>query len=143
MPSDIGFVRQTPLLDEVRQVGAMCQRALTEGLAAPMQGQLEHFFGTETYARVAHLPADSVLEGKTHRHSTILVILQGSIDIIMSHGERLTMPQGTISVQPPMTRRAVATRQGATVMTIHHTAGIDPDDPDAMAQLHELLIAEE
>src|ERR1044071_2768469 len=140
---EVGFVRNTALLSEVRQFGATCQRALDLGLAKPMEATLEHYFGTETYCRVANLPPQSVLEGKTHRWSTVLVILNGSIDIIMSHGERLHMPQGTITVQPPMTRRAVATREGATVMTIHHTGGVDVTAPDAMEQLHQLLIAEE
>jgi hypothetical protein len=141
--SEVGFVRNTSMLSEVNRVGDVCKLALAQGLAKPMEATLEHYFGTETYSRVANLPPRSVLEGKTHRWSTILVILKGSIDIIMSHGERLHMPQGTISVQPPMTRRAVATREGATVMTIHHTGGVDVTAPDALAQLHELLIAEE
>ncbi len=140
---ELTTLRETPLLEDVRRVGRLAQEALGLGLAVPAATTLRHFYGTGTYARVLDIPAGTVLEGKTHRHSTILVVLAGGLDIIASHGERRSLAHGDIVTHPPFTRRAMATREGATVVTIHHTAGIDTTAPDAQVKLQELLIAEE
>lgn len=136
--ADLACPTSTALLDEVRQVGARCRELVASGAAAPLVPDLTHYFGTKTYVRQIVIPPGTVLEGLTHTHSTVLIILRGSIDIILSYGERKHMPQGTVSVAPPMTRRAVASHEGATVLTVHHTEDIDTSDPNRPGLMEDL-----
>lgn len=127
----------------IGSTGETLRDILATGRGSALQATLTEYFGTGTYVRSLDIAPGSVLEGLRHRHSTILIILRGSIDIILSHGEVWHMTAGTITVAPPMTRRAVATSEGATVLTVHHLGDINPADPDRASKLRSLLIAED
>jgi len=49
--------------------------------------ETEHFFAHGTYTRVLHLPKDTILTGKIHRHSCINVISKGRILVATDDGD--------------------------------------------------------
>lgn len=63
--------------------------ALEEAILAEPQIELEteHFFAHGTYTRVLHLPKDTVLTGKIHRHSCINILAKGKMMVVTAESE--------------------------------------------------------
>ncbi len=128
---------------QVVEVGNRCREALAAGISNPLDAEYEHCFGTGTYARIMKVAPGSVIQGLSHLHSTITVMLKGRAHVITSSGDKRLVCQGEVFSSPPGASRAWVTAMGCTLMTIHHTAGVDTSAPDALDRLRELLIAEE
>ena len=63
--------------------------ALEDAILAEPQIELEteHFFAHGTYTRVLHLPKDTVLTGKIHRHSCINILAKGKMMVVTAESE--------------------------------------------------------
>ena len=52
-----------------------------------LEMKTEHFFAHGTYTRVLHLPKDTILTGKIHRHSCVNIISKGRIKVATDDGD--------------------------------------------------------
>lgn len=91
----------------------------------------EHFFGHETYARVLHIPAGTVLTGKPHRFRTINILLKGKIEVTASNEKPRMLEAPFIFVAEAGARRAGRVHEDTIWVNIHHTKETDLDRIEA------------
>jgi hypothetical protein len=79
---------------------------------------LKNWLAPGVYCREIHLPSDSVVVGRIHRHDHMNIISQGSVTVYTEFGEEtLTAPASFISKAG--TKRIVFTHDAAIWTTIH------------------------
>ena len=91
---------------------------------------LFHHFATGVYVRELHIPADTVLTGKIHRHDCVNIVL-GDIEVATEEGlKRLTGFH--VFTSPAGLKRAGRTFAATIWITVHANAS-DERDGERMA----------
>ncbi len=94
-----------------------CQE-LPDGQRMDESPPLKHWLAPGIYAREIHLPANTLVVGKIHRHRHFNILSQGSITCYTEFGlQTLEAPASFIS--EPGTKRVVFTHEDAIWTTIH------------------------
>ena len=94
-----------------------CQE-LPDGQRMDESPPLKHWLAPGIYAREIHLPANTLVVGKIHRHRHFNILSQGRITCYTEFGlQTLEAPASFIS--EPGTKRVVFTHEDAIWTTIH------------------------
>lgn len=97
---------------------------------------LKHWLAPGIYAREIHLPADSLVVGKIHRHRHLNIISKGRVTCYTEFGiETMEAPASFIS--EPGTKRVVYTHEDAIWTTIHP----NPTDETDIETLEQMFTA--
>jgi hypothetical protein len=108
-----------------------CQ-ALPDGHRMDESPPLKHWLAPGIYCREIHLPADSLVVGRIHRHRHMNIITQGRVTVFTEFGlEEITAPAMFIS--DAGTKRVVHTIEDAVWVTIHP----NPDNETDFDKLEE------
>jgi len=120
---------------KIMAIQKACQ-ALPDGERMDESPPVKHWLAPGIYAREIHLPANTVVVGKIHRHRHFNIISQGSITCYTEFGlETHTAPSSFIS--EPGTKRVVHTHEDAIWTTIHH----NPTDETDIETLEKMFTA--
>lgn len=95
---------------------------------------LTHHFAEGVYGRELFIPADTIVIGKRHRHSTLNIVLSGAISIYMGEGipaKRIDAP--AMFVSPPFTKKLGYTHSDTVFINIHPANCTDVDAIEAEA----------
>jgi hypothetical protein len=112
-----------------------CQ-GLPDGQRMDESPPLKHWLAPGIYAREIHLPANTLVVGKIHRHRHFNILSQGRITCYTEFGlQTLEAPASFIS--EPGTKRVVFTHEDAIWTTIHP----NPTDETDVAKLEEMFTA--
>jgi hypothetical protein len=87
---------------------------------------LTHHFAEGVYGRELFIPADTIVIGKRHRHSTLNIVLSGSISIYMGPGvptKRIDAP--AMFVSPPGSKKLGYTHSDTVFVNVHPASGTD------------------
>ncbi len=113
-----------------------CQ-ALPDGHRMDESPPLRHWLAPGIYAREIHLPANSVVVGKIHKHRHLNILSAGRVTVMTEFGmEELTAPASFISERG--TKRVVYTHEAAIWTTIHP----NPDETTDTAELERMFVTE-
>lgn len=113
----------------IRRIQRACEE-LPDGHRMDESPPLKHWLAPGVYAREIHLPADSVVVGKIHKHQHLNILSAGRVTVMTEFGiEELTAPASFIS--EPGTKRVVHTHEAAIWTTIH-------PNPEGISDLGEL-----
>lgn len=114
-----------------------CQ-GLPDGQRMDESPPLKHWLAPGIYAREIHLPANTLVVGKIHRHRHFNILSQGRITCYTEFGlQTLEAPASFIS--EPGTKRVVFTHEDAIWTTIHP----NPTDETDVTKLEEMFTAVE
>lgn len=120
----------------IMRIQSACQ-ALSDGHRMDESPPLKHWLAPGIYAREIHLPADSVVVGKIHRHRHLNILSVGRVTVMTEFGvDELTAPASFISEAG--TKRVVHTHEAAIWTTIHP----NPDGITDTAELERMFVAE-
>jgi len=112
-----------------------CQ-GLPDGQRMDESPPLKHWLAPGIYAREIHLPANTLVVGKIHRHRHFNILSQGRITCYTEFGlQTLEAPASFIS--EPGTKRVVFTHEDAIWTTIHP----NPTDETDVEKLEEMFTA--
>ena len=112
-----------------------CQ-GLPDGQRMDESPPLKHWLAPGIYAREIHLPANTLVVGKIHRHRHFNILSQGRITCYTEFGlQTLEAPASFIS--EPGTKRVVFTHEDAIWTTIHS----NPTDETDVEKLEEMFTA--
>lgn len=112
-----------------------CQ-SLPDGERMDESPPLKHWLAPGIYAREIHLPAQTLVVGRIHRHRHFNIISQGKITCYTEFGlETLEAPASFIS--EPGTKRVVYTHEDAIWTTIHP----NPTNETDIATLEDMFTA--
>jgi hypothetical protein len=102
---------------KIMAIQKACQE-LPDGQRMDESPPLKHWLAPGIYAREIHLPANTLVVGKIHRHRHFNILSQGSITCYTEFGlQTLEAPASFIS--EPGTKRVVFTHEDAIWTTIH------------------------
>ena len=99
---------------------------------------LTHHFAEGIYGRELLIPADTIVIGRRHRHSTLNIVLSGSISVFMGEGvsvKRIDAP--AIFVSPPNTKKIGYTHTDTVFVNVHPATGTDLEAIEAEAIITE------
>ena len=110
-----------------------CQE-LPDGQRMDESPPLKHWLAPGIYAREIHLPANTLVVGKIHRHRHFNILSQGRITCYTEFGlQTLEAPASFIS--EPGTKRVVFTHEDAIWTTIHP----NPTDETDLKKLEDMF----
>ncbi len=122
---------------KIMEIQRQCQ-ALPDEHRMDESPPLKNWLAPGVYCREIHLPADSLVVGRIHRHDHMNIISQGSVTVYTEFGEeQLTAPASFISKAG--TKRVVWTHEAAIWTTIHP----NPDDEQVIEVLENRYTAAE
>jgi hypothetical protein len=122
---------------KIMEIQRQCQ-ALPDGHRMDESPPVKNWLAPGVYCREIHLPADSLVVGRIHRHDHMNIISQGSLTVYTEFGEEtLTAPASFISKAG--TKRVVWTHEDAIWTTIHP----NPDDEQVIEVLENRYTAAE
>jgi hypothetical protein len=104
-------------------VSVQALRALE--LAMDQSGQcidlpVQNHFSAGVYARELHIPAGTVLTGRTHRKENLNILTSGDISVLVDgHIRRISAPATIVS--PAGTKRVAYAHTACTWITVHGT----------------------
>ena len=134
------FANDLPALSaraKLMELQRQCQ-ALPDEHRMDESPPIKNWLAPGIYCREIHLPADSLVVGRIHRHDHMNIISQGSVTVVTELGEEtLTAPASFISKAG--TKRAVWTHSDAIWTTIHP----NPDDEQSIDILETRYTAAE
>ena len=120
---------------KIMAIQKACQ-GLPDGQRMDESPPLKHWLAPGIYAREIHLPANTLVVGKIHRHRHFNILSQGRITCYTEFGlQTLEAPASFIS--EPGTKRVVFTHEDAIWTTIHP----NPTDETDVAKLEEMFTA--
>lgn len=101
-----------------------------------------HYFSPGVYAREVTIPAGSVVTGKIHKQTHLVIISKGDCTVLTAEGLKRIQAPCTL-VAPPGTKRCVWTHAETVWTTIHGTYETDVDSIEAefIAQTREEYLA--
>ncbi len=100
-----------------------------------LEMKTEHFFAHGTYTRVLHLPKDTILTGKIHRHSCVNIISKGRIKVATDDGDfEICAPH--VFVSGPGVKKAGYTLEDTIWINVHPWEG-----EEDLEQIEQKLIA--
>lgn len=87
-----------------------------------LEMKTEHLFAHGTYTRVLHIPKDTILTGKIHRHSCVNIILKGRIKVATDDGDfEICAPH--VFVSGPGVKKAGYTLEDTIWINVHPWEG--------------------
>ena len=102
---------------KIMELQRQCQ-ALPDEHRMDESPPLRHWLAPGVYCREIHLPADSVVVGRIHRHEHMNILSAGCVTVFTEFGEEtLTAPASFVSRAG--TKRVVWTHEAAIWTTIH------------------------
>lgn len=103
----------------------------------PVECYLEHHFSDGVYVRQIFMPANTFVQGKTHKTRHLNVVIQGKV--LMQHGDDI------VSIVAPATFESDAGVSKLLYIhedTIWQTIHLNPDDETDIDTLEERLVTE-
>jgi len=89
---------------------------------------VKHYFARKAYVRELHIPKDTVLTGKIHKHSCINILLKGEMSVLTEHGvDRVKAPY--IFSSPAGVKRVGFAHEDSIWVTAH---GVESTSPDSV-----------
>ena len=120
---------------KIMSIQQACQ-ALPDGERIDESPPLKNWLAPGIYAREIHLPGNTVVVGRVHRHRHFNIISKGSITCYTEFGlETHTAPASFIS--EPGTKRVVLTHEDAIWTTIHP----NPSNETDISKLEDMFTA--
>ena len=120
---------------KIMAIQLACQ-ALPDGERMDESPPLQHWLAPGIYAREIHLPAQSLVVGRIHRHRHFNIISKGKVTCYTEFGlETHEAPSSFIS--EPGTKRVVYTHEDAIWTTIHP----NPTNETDISTLEEMFTA--
>lgn len=89
--------------------------------------QLQHYFKNGMYARVVHVPKDTMICGKIHSTGTVGVLAKGSMAVHGEDGETKIVASPYIHTAEPGFKRVGLALEDVVWVTIHRTDSTDLD----------------
>lgn len=89
----------------------------------------DHHFAGGIYARVLHVPANTVFTGALHRTEFFVMIASGRVMLVDTNGTRAEIVGPYLAVSPAGTKRAFHVLEDAVFVNFHR---VDSTDPDAI-----------
>lgn len=123
---------------QIMKIQHACQ-ALPDGQRMDESPPLKHWLAPGIYAREIHLPANTVVVGRIHRHRHFNIISQGKIVCYTEQGGIETHEAPASFISEPGTKRVVYTQEDAIWTTIHP----NPDDETDITTLEDRYTAME
>lgn len=97
--------------------------------------EAQHYFAPGMYGRTLVIPAGMRVVGKIHRHSHLMMVLQGKAEVVTEF-DRTIVEAGHVSVSQPGAKRVVTAIEDTMFMTVHHnpknTENLDTIEEDHM-----------
>jgi hypothetical protein len=112
-PTNIANASKLPTREKIQQL----QESMLE-IRSPMPDP-EHFFAPGMYGRKLVISAGTLVVGKIHKHSHLMMVLQGKAEVITEF-DRTVVGAGHVSVSQPGAKRVVLAIEDTTFMTVHH-----------------------
>ena len=87
----------------------------------PGEALIEHLFADGVYCRKMTIPAGTTLTGKIHRHSTLNVLLQGTIIVTNADGAVRELEGPAVFVSPPGCKKVGHALTDTVWLNVHPT----------------------
>lgn len=88
------------------------------GVRCPMP-EAQHYFAPGMYGRTLVIPAGMCVVGKIHKHSHLMMVLQGKAEVVTEF-DRTIVEAGHVSISQPGAKRVVTAIEDTMFMTVHH-----------------------
>lgn len=135
--NDLSLLPNKPTLAQIQALEAV-------GLEQPQVAiDALHHFAPNVYAREITIPAGVCVVGKLHRHTHLIMLMQGDVTIYTDEGmQRIAGPKVWQSAAG--TKRAIFAHEDSTLVTIHPTQETDlaAIEADVILPEHEQLGAQ-
>jgi hypothetical protein len=118
---------------KIMRIQEQC-KALPDGDRMDESPPFKNWLAPGVYCREIHLPSDSLVVGRIHRHSHMNIISKGTVSVFTEFGEEvISAPASFISEAG--TKRVVHTHEDAIWTTIHP----NPTGETDIAKLEEMF----
>ena len=103
------------------------EAAVSEIASLPNQitPEMAHYFAYGVYCRQMTVPANVILAGKIHKHSTLNILLQGEIEVAMESGGVSVMKAPLVFVSAPGIQKIARTITETIWLNVHGTEETD------------------
>lgn len=126
----LGVVGEAPSLPAIKRFQDLV------GSVEQVELPVEHYFAPGQYVRRCHIPKETFVVGKMHRHEHVVMLIKGETTILTDKGmERIKAPHVWIS--QPGAKRPLFTHTDCEFVTVHSTSERDLDALEA-----ELIVPE-
>jgi hypothetical protein len=112
--------------------------ALKQGIVEnldPVEMRVEHYFAHGTYTRELHIPANTAVVGKIHRHSCINIMTKGKM-LVMTEDGHIEISAPYVAVSDAGVQKGAIALEDTVWLNVHPWAG----EPD-LEQIEHYVIA--